>query len=451
MDPRFAPHNTHWEQPDSFESLDPNLRRLRTLPLVFHSPLLRELPTRTPGIYSVTGGRQVGKTTFLKQWMLQLLRSKQNPKTLCFLTGELIDDHHVLVRLIQQITEQMPSDEPRFLILDEVTYIRDWDKGIKYLADAGLLANTLLFLTGSDLALLRDARKRFPGRRGTASRVDFHLYPLSFRDVVVLKTGGAEKENPAALLSQWREYLIHGGFLPAINDFTAHRLISPATLLTYSDWIRGDALKHGKSEHYLREILQGIQKRYGAQITWQSLSKDLSIDHHQTVADYVHLLENMDVLFVQYALLEDKLTAAPKKARKVIFNDPFIFHAVAHWLNPSTEPYRSQILRAVDDAESASKLTEAAVVCHYQRMFPTYYIKAEREVDIAYVRHGRFYPVEVKWTEQIRPEELKQIRKYRNPLVIGKMIAQTKIHGLPYESLPLHLFKTIEVFVDPAR
>jgi hypothetical protein len=38
----------------------------------------------------------------------------------------------------------------------------------------------------------------------------------------------------------------------------------------------------------------------------------------------IGLLESMDAVFVQSAIREDKLAAAPKKARKVLFADPFI-------------------------------------------------------------------------------------------------------------------------------
>jgi len=68
--------------------------------------------------------------------------------------------------------------------LDEVTYIKDWDKAVKFAADAGLLEDTFLMLTGSDLSLIQEARMRFPGRRGSASIINFHLYPLSFRETV---------------------------------------------------------------------------------------------------------------------------------------------------------------------------------------------------------------------------------------------------------------------------
>lgn len=48
--------------------------------------------------------------------------------------------------------------------------------------------------------------------------------------------------------------------------------VKPATLATYSDWIRGDVLKRGKQEIYLREVLGAIMDRYGSQVTWNALS-----------------------------------------------------------------------------------------------------------------------------------------------------------------------------------
>lgn len=117
-----------------------------------------------------------------------------------------------------------------------------------------------------------------------------------------------------------------------MNDMSARGYIETATMNTYSEWVRGDMVKNGKQESYLREVIGAIIKRYGCQVSWQALAKDLSIDHHKTVANYVQLLSSMDVLFIQSALLEDKLTAVPKKAKKLYFQDPFIFHALRAWL-----------------------------------------------------------------------------------------------------------------------
>ncbi len=455
MDIRFLPHNTHLENSGTFGASDPHLKRLREQPLAHRSSLMDRLPYDRAGIYTLGGGRQVGKTTLVKQWMEALLGKGTEPRSILYLTGELIDDHHSLVRMATEILEGMPPAGLRYLIIDEVTYIRDWDKGIKYLADAGVLEKVVLLLTGSDLVIIKEARMRFPGRRGSADVVDFHLHPLSFSETVHLKKCFSHDElewlrDPEdefeprlidRLFENFNNYLMHGGFLSAINDMAKYNRILPATLMTYSDWIRGDVLKRGKQEHYLREILDAIIKRTCSQVTWNALSHDLSIDHPKTVSDYIDLLASMDAVYVQAALIEDKLTAAPKKARKVMFADPFIFHAVRSWLSPEPDAYRNQILQTLSDPEESAKLVETSAVTHFKRYFPTYYIKAEGEVDIAYVDRNRFWPVEVKWTNQIRPKDLKQLLKYPQGLILGKLRQAGEIHGIRVEPLPLVLFR----------
>ncbi len=453
MDPRFLPHNTHLENPVGFTEQDPQLRLLCRQTYQYRSELLDDLVVATPGIYTLGGGRQIGKSTLLKQWMNELLAQGVAPVSISFFTGELIDDHHSLLRLMQAQLGDSHTDSVNYLIIDEVTYIQQWDKAVKFAADAGMLERTVLALTGSDLGLIRDARMRFPGRRGGAEVVDFHMYPLSFReclnlknpdiniDDIVCRPGQPEADILDTIYEEFDQYLLHGGYLTAINDLAGTGQINQTTLNTYSDWIRGDVLKRGKQENYLREIMTAIIKRYNSQVTWNALARDLSIDHPKTVADYIDVLVNMDAVFVQSALLEDKLVAAPKKARKLMFCDPFIFHAVHGWVNPSGDPYHSQILPLVRDPEWASRLVEAAVVTHHRRFFPTYYIKARGEVDLAYVNNGQCYPVEIKWTNQLRPKDIKQVNQYPRGEIWTKTRSWGDINSTKTYPLPLKLLQ----------
>lgn len=447
MDTRFAMHNTHLDGLDRFIEQDPQLRRLKAQRYQHRSVLLDELPSSTPGIYTVGGGRQIGKTTLLKQWMMELLQAGVTPAALAFFSGELIDDHHSLLFLLQNQLANMPKNQTLFLLIDEITYIKDWDKAVKYAADSGLLDNVVLLLTGSDLTLMQEARMRFPGRRGKASVVNFHLYTLSFREVVQLKHANIIDPSMDLLFSEFENYLIHGGYLTAINNLAMDGCISGSTLMTYSDWIRGDMIKRGKQEHYLREILLAIIKRYGSQITWNALGHDLSIDHPKTIADYISLLESMDAIFVQNALLEDKLTGAPKKARKVMFTDPFVYHAIQAWLAPVNDPYKQQILPLLQNSVAVSTLVECCAVTHYRRCYPTYYIKAEGEVDIAYIKNKTFWPVEIKWTEQIREKNLKQTLKYSNAIILTKNNSAGSLRHIPTQPLPLALWNMTQPII----
>lgn len=431
---RFSEHNKHWRSLEEFTKDDPHLRNLNGLPLVYTPTLMFELPQHISGIYTLSGGRQIGKTTLLKQWMNYLMIERRNsfePQDIYFMTGELIADHTTLIHLIRsfQKQESVISDNLRLIIIDEVTYISNWDQGIKYLADAGDFENTIVLLTGSDSNFIKEARMRFPGRRGSAEKQDFHLYPLSFYEYVRLKF---KRSLENTLLHQaFVSYLTHGGVLTAINDSEQKEGgIKLSTYRTYSDWIRGDFLKRGKSEGYLREVLKAIIDTYGTQVTWNSLVQHTSIGHHDTIRQYIDLLEDMDVVYVQQALREDTLTSAPKKAKKIIFKDPFIYRALYRWAF-STVPV---------DQDIESSLVEAAVVSHYTRFYdPCCYIKGEGEVDLVYIRDKNFYPVEIKWRNQLRPKDLKQIQKYPQGLILNKEQGSGKIDKISTEPIPQHL------------
>ena len=321
MDTRFIAHNMHLTDVHLFAQHDPHLQVLAKQTYVYQASIIDELPRAIPGIYTLCGGRQIGKTTLLKQWVLSLLNRGVAPERIAYFTGELIDDHHALNKLITNQLQEMPHESMLYVIVDEVTYITGWDKAIKFLADAGLVRNVVLVLTGSDLMIIQESRMRFPGRRGKSDKTNFHLYSLSFREYLKLldhlpiddQNALAEPEVISSLYDCLKQYLIHGGYLTAINEYAQKGTISIATLDTYAEWVRGDMLKRDRSEHYLREIIEAIFKRYNSQVSWINLAQDLSIDHPKTVSDYISNLQSMDAVFVQQAIMEDKLVAAPKK------------------------------------------------------------------------------------------------------------------------------------------
>jgi len=430
----FEIHNQFKESFSRYLDFDPHLRRLKENPFIFESPLLKENPFHMAGIYQITGGRQIGKTTFLKQFIKHLLEKKNvKPENIFFVTGEIIESHDILRRIVEGFTKNITTHG--YLFIDEISYIKDWDRSIKYLADAGYFEDITVILTGSDSKIIRTAMKRFAGRRGAADQVDFDFNPLSFMEFVCLireelqplcedlvevpLTDENKKFN--IHLGEFNEllhnYLIHGGYLPAINKYYSSSTIPKSVLNTYVHWIRGDILKHNKNENYLFEIIRGIKTTYNSQVSWNSLSKHLSIEHHKTVSDYCQILESMHVLHIQEAILEHKLTGAPKKNRKIYFCDPFIDHALSIYLDPQLTI--ETISARMNNNEFASSYIEAVCVDHCKRWLPTYYIKGLKgEVDLALVFNNTMYPFEVKWSKQLRSIGLKQISTYRNGVVL---------------------------------
>lgn len=461
----FQVHNLFKYGIEEFKARDPQLQRLAKLPFSYLSPLAAEPNFKEPGIYLLTGGRQVGKTTFLKQYILQRLElDRVDPSNILFLPGELINTHHQLIRLSEIFAV---NTERQYLFIDEVNYIPDWDKGIKYLADSGFLENMVVILTGSDSLILRTAMQRFAGRRGKADKVDYVFYPLSFKEFILLKnptfhalylelqeaslttpnTFYANSHNE--LMSLLNLYLIHGGYLPAIANMWQENIIQPGTLRTYIEWIIGDMLKFKKTEKQVFEILKGILSTYSTQISWHSLLKHLSIEHHQTVSDYCHLLEDIHVIYILEALNENLLNAAPKKNKKIYFQDPFIYHAAS----ALTHQDRSFgfLEKTLQDPIRISELIESVVVSHCKRRYPTFYIKGQRgEVDIAIVKGNRFLPIEVKWTAQLRQEDLKQIQCYKNSIILWNRSQESILQEIPVIPLPKFLLMESNKFFEQA-
>lgn len=442
VDSRLLPHNLHWNASRSFAQVDPTLRKLKDAPLVGEAALLEVLPLRIPGIYTLVGGRQVGKSTLCKQAMQRLLSAGENPERIGYLTCEPFRDAEELRVVLLGLLEAMGAEaQPTWLFVDEVTYVPGWDRTVKFLADAGAFERCFLLLTGSDHVVIQDSVKRLPGRRGTADQVDFHLRPLSFLDYCRLRAIGSRKALDAlaagelgepceasdtvlaALEGALRDYHVTGGFLPAINDVARGGVVRPATLRTYAEWIRGDMLRLERSERYLREIVAGIDRRYGSQLSWTSLSKELSIDHPKTVADYVGLLERLDAAIVVPAVAEHVRGPAPKKARKVFFADPFIHRALCAWLGEDDD--------GLDGDLRLQRDLEATFSAHVQRFAEGYYVKGHGEVDCAWYERGRLQLLEVKWSAQLRPEELKEIRRRGRGVIAARSVRGGVLDGIP--------------------
>lgn len=440
LDVRLQAHNAHWSGV-AYLDADPSLRRLRQLPLSHEPDLLQRLPLHTPGTYTLVGGRQVGKSTLCKQAIARLLAEGVAPTRIVYVTCEPFRDAEELRQVLADVLAVIARDgEPSWLFVDEVTYVPDWDRTVKFLADAGALERCFLLLTGSDHIVIQDSLKRLPGRRGRAPQTDFHLRPLSFLEFVRLRKRVARAtvdaiasaplaELPAtlpavlqAIEQELRHYHLTGGFLVAINDAERDGVVDASTMRIYADWIRGDVLRLDRSERFLREILRGIDRRYGSHITWNSLAKELSIDHPKTVTDYVGILERMDAAIVVPAVAEHTRGPAPKTARKVFFADPFIHRSVLAWLGePDAE--------LTSDARLQRDL-EATFSGHVQRFTEGFYVKGMGEVDCAWYEGRTLQLLEVKWATQLRPEEMKEIRRRGRGVVACRTEQPRVVDGL---------------------
>lgn len=425
----FPNHNQFRKNLDNFKRLDPHLIALSQLKYQYHFGWWHEFPVEIPGVYILTGGRQIGKSTSCKLLIRHCLEKHYfSSDAIYYVPCDEIYDAKQLGEVLRAVLAEM--GQPHFLlIVDEITYVKNWDRVIKGLADEGYFQHGLCLLTGSDTLILKEAAMRFPGRRGKAGKTDFHLYPLTFQEFVKLQVA-QEAVAPAELQRLFKNYLQCGGYLRAINDIAEYGKISDATFLTYEQWIRGDFLKQNKHEETLLILLRALLQVGISQISYSALTQKMGTVSKETCIDYCRLLERMDILFHLQAFDQNKKQGFPKKALKFHFLDPFIYRTCLNWLN--REGYLNM-------TPLESTLVESCVASHCYRMDKTFYFKGQGEIDIIWLRHKKIQAIEIKWSEQLRPADLKMLQQFKNNSLI---LTKNSLSGIidHIKTLPVYDF-----------
>lgn len=422
-------HNSFKKGISYFKENDPHLSELSKLYYQYSPNWWQELPLNTPGIYILTGGRQVGKSTSCKLLIAHCLQKKIfKPDQILYLPCDEIFDAKALSSILRFFFDSIPNNNFFLLIIDEVTFVQHWDRVIKALADEGYFKKGLCLLTGSDTLILKEAAMSFPGRRGIADKTDFHLYPLTFKEYVDLREPKSTPNNDK-LYSLFKDYLQSGGYLRAINDLAQHGKIMQSTFLTYEHWIRGDFLKQGKNEEYLLSVLRVLMIIGVSQVSYSTMTQKIGLMSKETCIDYCRLLERMDIMINLQAFDQNKKLGFPRKDRKFHFFDPFIKHTVNHWLH--REGYINSL-----DYESA--LVEATVASHCYRFGKAFYFKGEGEIDVIWLIKNHIKAIEVKWAEQIRSSDLKTLKHFKDKLILGKLPILGNIEGVV--SMPVYEF-----------
>jgi predicted AAA+ superfamily ATPase len=419
-DAEILRQNRWWSEAGWRES-DPHLRELNHQPQRLPAPVTDRISLDEPGIHTLRGPRQVGKSTALKL-LVERAVEEWAPRRVAYLALDLLEGRPLteLAATVDRAKALASTSEPMVILLDEVTAVDEWQTAIKALWDAGTLRDDIVVCTGSSAVdLHRSAVERLPGRRGAGG--DHALFPHSFPtfarvlddtippspelavEDIVSEQGrdmlrDAQLHGPR-LATALERYLSFGGLPHAISEaFTGERTPSEKTLAVSYDTLLSEAQRRGASRAAVHALLERLIRSLGSSLSWTSLARDMAVSQ-PTARDYVEFLAASYQLLPIYSWRADSGTPALGRDKKLYFADP-LTHSVAHAQVPGLD---------VD----MPALIENAVAIALQRRYEPVQLRMEGfdmpsrvhvwrtrksgEIDFVCGPHDRLSAVEVKY------------------------------------------------------
>jgi len=423
--------NPWWEHKNAIE-LDKHIRTLQRFKYVYNSPFLKK-DFKTGSLYTIRGPRQIGKTTFLKLFIKEKL--KYIPKeNIFYWSCDNLTSKEDLITLLKEYADfcRVKNAKPEYILLDEITDIKDWQKAIKFAIDNDITPDACYILTGSNSIDMKKGTERLPGRRGKHGE-DLFFLPLTFREYVQIIEPQWYQKHKQDNLNElkyhsnklkilFEKYLITGGIPLVINEYEINNEIPNYIYDLYYSWIIGDVLKEGKTEQTLKEIFKSIFVCYTTPVSWDSLAKRSSIKSHITISSYIELLSNLFVVFCCYFYDIHENQVNYNKNKKIYIYDPFILKVFSNKLNISME--KEKIIEGI----------VGATLKQQNVLDDIYFTKIKKETDfVIKSKNG----IEVKYQNNISKEDFANKRYFKNFKVISK-----DIYGK--DTIPIYVYLFIE-------
>lgn len=287
----------------------PHLESLARSPFVFEVDFgLDALPIE-PGLILIRGPRQYGKSTWL-EGQVRATIADFGPATAFYLNGDEIADAKALVGEVRRLLPLYGSEAPvRRLFLDEVTAVRDWEKGLKRLIDAGELREVLVVTTGSRATDLRRGVERLPGRKGRLDRTAYLFTPLAFSE---FKRVCGERLGDDALIA----YLLSGGCPLAAAEIAAHGQLPEFVIEMVRDWVLGECAASGRDRSSLLAVWEVVLRRGGTPIGQAAVAREAGLANNTVASGYLELLADLMVLGTAHAWDPSRSVSIRRKPAK---------------------------------------------------------------------------------------------------------------------------------------
>ena len=420
---------------------DVNLEKLDRVKYVWHPETMDSFNMEKDVIYTLRGSRQVGKTTTLKL-MIKKLLDKNQKENIFYFTCNNIDTYKEVIDILSAYLDWVENDERKYIFVDEITFVENWTRAIKHMADLGKLKNCTMILTGSNAHDLKYEIERMPGRRGEDPDLDKILFPLSFRDYMqflnpdfILKFSDlrSAKKNYSFYRKELKKhldvFLLTGGFIQAVNNFEANDKIGIDIYQQYLSWVLGDLAKLGRRETYSRQIFEQVIRCITTNIGFDTIAKKTSIDSHVTVKDYLDVMESNFIIKILYQIDISKKIAVGRRSKKIYFQDMFLFWVFFGYVFGLSDYFMSSKDR-LNDSLLKSKIIENLIMSHLIRKENSinwsnrvFFFRGNNQAEVDFVvkdDNDKLLPIEVKYKEEVNFKDflnLNKINKHRGVII----------------------------------
>jgi len=391
------------------------------------------------------GPRQLGKTTALKYDIYKkIIDQKIDPSSILYYSFDT-------ARSFEQISDVLDTfvnDEKRkFVYLDEVSFVPEWQRAIKQFLDSKRSENAVLHITGSSSINLK--KELMPGRD-----IRFlEFMPLSFRDFLLsfgskglrdtledrpatnfdnaVKTAGANISKFEEIEKWFNVFINTGGYPDAIFDYLKNGKVGDDLYDIHWNAFVSDVSKNNKSVEIATAVVYGIVAGYSSKINLSSIARMQGIKSHVTVREYIETFDDLFAARSVFPVAGKKYVF--RKERKVYFNDPFLYNLFAKKTNLS-------------DRERESKIVEGILYNHLYRFVnkgrtisepktAVGFYSGKKEIDFVINDYG----FEVKWQNNVTETDFPNV-DLKNRLVLSKKTFEMG-HGT--KILPLSLFLSV--------